>query len=61
MNVVPDGKMLTLSVFVQSMGLFNCITNIIIMLIPLHTIWTLNKVSVSTRMGLTGVFLLGLM
>lgn len=43
-----------------AMGLFNCITNIIIMLIPLHTIWTLNKVSVSTRLGLSGVFLLGL-
>lgn len=43
------------------MGLFNCITNIIIMLVPLYTIWTLTKVSVSTRLGLSGVFLLSLM
>lgn len=43
------------------MGLFNCITNLIIMLVPLHTVWTLKKVSVSTRLGLTSVFLLSLM
>ncbi|ROW12370.1 hypothetical protein VMCG_00673 [Cytospora schulzeri] len=41
-----------------SLGLFNCITNTIIMLVPLYTIWTLKKVSVSTRLGLSGVFLL---
>ncbi|KUI64460.1 hypothetical protein VM1G_00653 [Cytospora mali] len=43
-----------------SMGFFNCITNLIIMFVPLHTVWTLNKVSVSTRLGLSGVFLLSL-
>lgn len=43
------------------MGLFNCITNVIIMLVPLHSIWTLKKVSVSTRLGLSAIFLLSLM
>lgn len=44
-----------------SIGLFNLITNTIIMLVPLYTIWTLQKVSVSTRLGLSAVFLLNLM
>ncbi|KAL2287688.1 hypothetical protein FJTKL_05058 [Diaporthe vaccinii] len=44
-----------------SIGLFNLITNTIIMLVPLYTIWTLKKVSVSTRLGLSAVFLLNLM
>ncbi|KAK2604951.1 hypothetical protein N8I77_007841 [Diaporthe amygdali] len=41
-----------------SIGLFNLITNTIIMLVPLYTVWTLKKVSVSTRLGLSAVFLL---
>ncbi|WYZ42164.1 hypothetical protein EsH8_V_001059 [Colletotrichum jinshuiense] len=46
---------------ILSTGLFNCITNTLIMLVPLYTIWSLKKVSVSTRWGLSGVFLLNLM
>lgn len=42
-----------------STGIFNCLTNLIIGLLPLYTIWSLDTVSVSTRLGLTGVFLLG--
>ncbi|OHE96854.1 integral membrane protein [Colletotrichum orchidophilum] len=45
---------------ILSTGLFNCITNTVIMLVPLYTIWSLTKVSVSTRWGLSGVFLLNL-
>ncbi|KAI3557174.1 integral membrane protein [Colletotrichum abscissum] len=45
---------------ILSTGLFNCITNTVIMLVPLYTIWSLKKVSVSTRWGLSGVFLLNL-
>lgn len=40
-----------------STGLFNCTTNVIINLLPLYTIWSLNTISVSTRFGLTVVFL----
>lgn len=40
-------------------GLFNGMTNLIITFLPLYTIWSLT-VTVSTRMGLTTVFLLGL-
>ncbi|KAK1705956.1 uncharacterized protein BDZ83DRAFT_594011, partial [Colletotrichum acutatum] len=43
---------------ILSTGLFNCITNTVIMLVPLYTIWSLKKVSVSTRWGLSGVFFL---
>ncbi|KAF6804365.1 integral membrane protein [Colletotrichum plurivorum] len=43
---------------ILSTGLFNCITNTVIMLVPLYTIWTLRKVSISTRWGLSAVFLL---
>ncbi|KAK2772139.1 integral membrane protein [Colletotrichum kahawae] len=45
---------------ILSTGLFNCISNTIIMIVPLYTIWTLRKVSVSTRWGLSAVFLLNL-
>ncbi|KAI8258562.1 hypothetical protein K4K56_007023 [Colletotrichum sp. SAR 10_98] len=45
---------------ILSTGLFNCISNTIIMVVPLYTIWTLRKVSVSTRWGLSAVFLLNL-
>lgn len=44
--------------FVAS-GLFNCTTNLIINFLPLYTIWSL-RVTVSTRMGLTMIFLLSL-
>lgn len=40
-----------------STGLFNCLTNIIINFLPLYTIWSLKTISVSTRFGLTIVFL----
>lgn len=40
-------------------GAFNCISNLIINFLPLYTIWSL-KVTVSTRLGLTTVFLLSL-
>ncbi|POS74049.1 integral membrane protein [Diaporthe helianthi] len=43
-----------------SIGMFNLITNTIIMLVPLHTVWTLQKVNLSTRLGLSAVFLLNL-
>lgn len=41
-------------------GIFNSTANFIISLLPLYTIWTLKRVSVSTRMGLTAIFLLGI-
>lgn len=40
-----------------STGLFNCTTNVIINLLPLYTIWSLKTISISTRFGLTAVFL----
>lgn len=43
-----------------STGIFNFLTNLTIGLLPLYTIWSLVKVSVSTRLGLTAVFLLGI-
>ncbi|KAJ4391148.1 hypothetical protein N0V93_004764 [Gnomoniopsis smithogilvyi] len=43
-----------------STAIFNCLTNLIIGLLPLYTIWSLVTVSVSTRMGLTCVFVLGI-
>ncbi|TDZ25580.1 hypothetical protein Cob_v001633 [Colletotrichum orbiculare MAFF 240422] len=46
---------------ILSTGLFNCIINTIIMLVPFYTIWTLRKVSISTRWGLSAVFLLNLL
>ncbi|KAL0943109.1 uncharacterized protein CTRU02_200995 [Colletotrichum truncatum] len=45
---------------ILSTGLFNCIANTLIMLVPLYTIWTLKKVGISTRWGLSAVFLLNL-
>ncbi|TIC90444.1 hypothetical protein CH35J_011826 [Colletotrichum higginsianum] len=45
---------------ILSTGLFNCVVNSFIMLVPLYTIWSLRKVSVSTRLGLSSVFLLNL-
>lgn len=42
-----------------STAVFNCLTNLIIGLLPLYTIWSLVTVSVSTRLGLTCVFVLG--
>lgn len=44
---------------VVASGLFNCITNLMINFLPLYTIWSL-RVTVSTRMGLTVIFLLSL-
>ncbi|KAF3769591.1 hypothetical protein M406DRAFT_16482, partial [Cryphonectria parasitica EP155] len=41
-------------------GIYNCTTNMIINCLPLFTIWSLKTVSVSTRLGLSGVFLLSL-
>lgn len=41
-------------------GLFNGLTNLAIGLLPLYTIWSLRTVSVSTRLGLTAVFMLGI-
>lgn len=43
-----------------SAGMFNSITNLIIGLLPIYTIWSLKTVSVSTRTGLTVVFVLGI-
>lgn len=43
-----------------SAGMFNSITNLMIGLLPIYTIWSLKTVSVSTRMGLTVVFVLGI-
>lgn len=48
-----DGKIPS----VVASGLFNCITNLMINFLPLYTIWSL-RVTVSTRMGLTVIFLL---
>ncbi|KAJ0136836.1 hypothetical protein CTA2_2117, partial [Colletotrichum tanaceti] len=45
---------------ILSTGLFNCVVNSFVMLVPLYTIWSLRKVSVSTRLGLSSVFLLNL-
>lgn len=42
-----------------STAIFNCLTNLIIGLLPLYTIWSLVTVSVSTRLGLSCVFVLG--
>lgn len=50
-----DGKIAS----VVASGLFNCITNLMINFLPLYTIWSL-RVTVSTRMGLTVIFLLSL-
>lgn len=40
-------------------AVFNCLTNLVIGLLPIYTIWSLVTVSVSTRLGLTCVFVLG--
>lgn len=42
-----------------STAIFNCFTNLVIGLLPIYTIWSLVTVSVSTRLGLTCVFVLG--
>ncbi|CAN8097490.1 unnamed protein product [Discula destructiva] len=41
-------------------GIINGTTNLIIGLLPLYTIWSLKTVSISTRFGLTAVFVLGI-
>lgn len=41
-------------------GIFNCTTNTVINFLPLYTIWSLKTITVSTRWGLTAVFLLGI-
>lgn len=41
-------------------GVFNCAMNLIINFLPLYTIWSLKTVSVSTRWGLTAIFLLSI-
>lgn len=41
----------------EATGSFNFITNIIISLLPIYTIWSLGKVAVSTRLYLTAVFM----
>jgi len=43
-----------------AIGAFNIITDVIILTLPLPTVWAL-KMSTPTKLGLTGVFLVGLM
>jgi hypothetical protein len=43
-----------------AIGAFNIITDIIIITLPLPTVWAL-KMSTANKLGLTGVFLVGLM
>lgn len=42
-------------------GIFNCISDLLIALLPIYTIWSLPRVSVSTRLHLSAVFLLSTM
>lgn len=42
-------------------GMFNSIANLYISLLPLYTIWSLGKVSISTRCYLSAVFLFNTM
>lgn len=42
-------------------GVFNCATNVIISILPIYTIWSLRRVSISTRFYLSAVFLLSTM
>jgi hypothetical protein len=43
-----------------AIGAFNIITDVIILTLPLPTVWSL-KMSTPAKLGLTGVFLVGLM
>jgi hypothetical protein len=43
-----------------AIGAFNVITDVIILTLPLPTVWSL-KMSTPAKLGLTGVFLVGLM
>ncbi len=43
-----------------AIGAFNIITDVIILSLPLPTVWSL-KMSMPAKLGLTGVFLVGLM
>lgn len=43
-----------------SIGVFNIVTDVIIILLPLPTVWSL-KMSTPTKLGLTGVFVVGLL
>jgi hypothetical protein len=43
-----------------AIGAFNIITDIIIITLPLPTVWAL-KMSTANKLGMTGVFLVGLM
>lgn len=65
---ISDGKWTLLSGGCSSLapsnlatGVFNCTTDVIIALLPLYTIWSLPRVSVSSRLHLSAVFLLGTM
>lgn len=42
-------------------GVFNCATNVIISILPIYTIWSLRRVSISTKFHLSAVFLLSTM
>lgn len=55
-NVQCDGSTAS---FVSA-GIVNSATNLIIGLLPIYSIWSLKTVSVSTRAGLTVVFVLGI-
>lgn len=46
---------------VIAMGIFNSTTNLIICVLPLYTIWSFKTISVSTRIGLSAICLLGFM
>jgi len=43
-----------------AIGAFNIITDVIILSLPLPTVWSL-KMSTPAKLGLTGIFLIGLM
>jgi len=43
-----------------AIGVFNIITDVIILTLPIPTVWSL-KMSTTAKLGLTGVFLIGLM
>lgn len=44
-----------------AVGIFNSSTHLIVCLLPLYTIWSFKTISISTRIGLSAVCLLGLM
>lgn len=67
-HIGPGGKWVLLNGGCSSLapsnlatGIFNCATNLIIALLPIYTIWSLPRVSVSTRLHLCAVFLLSML